>query len=197
MVKKRKRRQRKTYKLKALRKKRQLQRSDKINTIFAIIGAVVLAALAVLSFFVIGIYNPIDKEDAVSCSKEFQRLRSYYSTSIVSNYYIEFSNNERSFIPDTYFIGKQNIANDLRQLSPGTVLDFKFHPDGTILEIKSEQKEILNFDYAQKQLFKMSIFIFLVGIVCFLGMVACTVYAMIKIIKYKVFTPSKSVYKRR
>lgn len=201
MAKKRKKRQKKTYNLKELQEKWKLQRFDEkkyfdqMRTILAIVGVVLLTFFFVLSCFIIGIYKPIDKEDAISCSKEFQDFHSYFSKTSGYNYYIELSNNERRSIPDEYFNGK--LENDLRQLSPGTILDFKMHPDGTILEIKVGQKEILNFDYAQKQLFKTSIFIFVLGILCFLGMVACTVYAMIKIIRYKVFAPSKNIYKRR
>ena len=199
MAKKRKKRQKKIYDKKVLEEKWKLQRFDekkyfdKMRTIVAIIGAVVLTIFFVLSCFVVGVYKPIDKEDALTCSKEFQTFYSYFSKTTGRNYFIKLSNNERISIPDEFFA----IEDDLRQLSPGTVLEFKLHPDGTILEIKTEQKEILNFDYAQKQLFKTSIFIFVLGILCFLGMVACTVYAMIKIIKYKVFEPSKTIYKRR
>lgn len=201
MAKKRKKRQKKTHNIKELREKWKLQRFDekkyfdKMRTILAIIGAVVLVSFAILSCFVVGIYKPIDKEDAITCSKEFQDFHSYFSKTSGYNYYIELSNNERRSIPDEYV--NRKLENDLRQLPTGTILDFKLHPDGTILEIKAEQKELLNFDYAQKQLFKTSIFIFVLGILCFLGMVACTVYALIKIIKYKVFETSKSVYKRR
>jgi hypothetical protein len=201
MAKKRKKRQKKIYDKKVLEEKWKLQRFDekkyfdKMGTILAIIGAVVLVSFAILSCFVVGIYKPIDKEDAITCSKEFQDFHSYFSKNSGYDYSIELSNNERRSIPDEYFNGK--LENDLRQLPTGTILDFKLHPDGTILEIKAEQKEILNFDYAQKQLLKTSIFIFVLGALCFLGMVACTVYAMIKIIKYKVFEPSKSIYKRR
>ena len=199
MAKKRKKRQKKIYDTKVLEEKWKLQRFDKkkyfdkMRTIVAIIGAVVLTIFFVLSCFVVGVYKPIDKEEALTCSKEFQTFHSYFSKTTGINYSIELSNNERISIPDEFFA----IEDDLRQLSPGTVLEFKIHPDGTILEIKTEQKEILNFDYAQKQLLKTSIFIFVLGALCFLGMVACTVYAMIKIIKYKVFEPSKSIYKRR
>ena len=201
MAKKRKKRQKKIYDVKVLQEKWKLQRFDekkyfdKMRTIIAIIGAVILASFAILSCFVVGIYKPIDKEDAITCSKEFQDYHSYFSKVSGYNYSIELSNNERRTIPNEYF--GETLENDLKQLSPGTILDFKLHPDGTILEIKTEQKEILNFDYAQKQLFKTSIFIFVLGTLCFLGMVACTVYAMIKIIKYKIFEPSKNVYKRR
>jgi hypothetical protein len=201
MAKKRKKRQKKTYNLKELQEKWKLQRFDekkyydRMRTILAIIGAVVLVSFAILSCFVVGIYKPIDKEDAITCSKEFQDFHSYFSKNSGYDYSIELSNNELRSIPDEYFNGK--LENDLRRLSPGTILDFKMHPDGTILEIKVGQKEILNFDYAQKQLLKRSIFIFVLGILCFLGMVACTVYAMIKIIRYKVFAPSKNIYKRR
>ena len=201
MAKKRKKRKKKTYNIKELQEKWKLQHFDekkyfdKMRTILAIIGAVVLVSFAILSCFVVGIYKPIDKEDAITCSKEFQDFHSYFSKTSGYNYSIELSNNERRSIPDEYF--NEKLENDLRQLPTGTILDFKLHPDGTILEIKAEQKEILNFDYAQKQLFKTSIFIFVLGILCFLGMVACTVYALIKIIKDKVFETSKSVYKRR
>ena len=36
------------------------------------VAAVVLVSFAILSCFVVGIYKPIDKEDAITCSKEFQ-----------------------------------------------------------------------------------------------------------------------------
>jgi len=197
MAKKRKKRQKKIYNVKELQEKWKLQRFDekkyydRMRTILAIIGASILLFSAIISCFVIGIYKPIKKEEAICRSAQFHSYHSYI-TKTSSHRYIKLDNQESINIPKTY-----HIENDLQVLEPNTTLTLKLHQDGTVLEIKTAQKEILNFDYAQKQLLKRSIFIFVLGILCFLGMVACTVYAMIKIIRYKVFAPSKNIYKRR
>lgn len=195
MAKKPKKRQKKIYDVKVLEEKRKLQRFDekkyfdKMRTIAAIIGAVILASLAIFTCFVVRIYEPIDKEAAVIRTVEFDHYSSYSSRGRIQRY-IELTNEERIWI----YVGGENLANSLRALSPGTILTLRLHPDGTILEISTESKELLNFDSTQNKLRTESIFWVVVGIIMFLGMIPCVVYAWIKIVKYKVFLPSKSIY---
>ena len=196
MAKKQKRRQKKTYSVKELQEKWKLQcfdkkkHFDKMRTIAAIIGAVILASLAIFTCFVVGIYEPIDKEEAVIRTVEFDHYSSFSSRGRTQRY-IELTNEERIWI----YVGGENLANSLRALSPGTILTLRLHPDGTILEISTESKELLNFDSAQEKLRTESIFWVVVGIIMFLGMIPCVVYTWIKIVKYKVFSPPKSIYR--
>lgn len=198
MAKEGKKRKKKIYDVKVLREKWKLERFDekkynaKISTIAAIMGAILLASLAVVSCFVVGIYEPIDKEDSVLCSVEFDHYSSYSSRHGRMRRYIELTNKERMSI----YVGGENLANSLRALSPGTVLSLRLHPRGTILEISTESEELLNFDNAQDELRTESIFWFVVGIVMFLGAIPCVAYSWIKIVKHKVFSPSKAIYKR-
>ncbi len=200
MPKKRKKREKKTYDIKKLKEKWKQQRFDKkkyfdkMKTIVAGIAAIVLAFFAVLMCFVVGIYEPIDKEEATAYSVQFEYYSANLSRSGAWDRYIKSTTQERIDIPDSYVRGEQNIENDLRKLEPNTTLYLKAHNDGTVLEIRTEHKEILNFDYAQKQLQKSAAFWFIVGVLSFLGAVACTIYTMIKIIKYKAFAPSKNIY---
>ena len=199
MTKKGKKRKKKIYDVKALQEKWKLERFDekkhyaKMSTIAAIIGAILLASLAIFSCFVVGIYEPIDKEETIIRTVEFDHYSSYFSNwSGRTHRYIELTNGERIWI----YVGGENLANSLRALSPGTILTLRLHPDGTILEISTETKELLKFDGAQDELRTESIFWFVVGIIMFLGTVPCIAYAWIKIVKHKIFSPSKSIYGR-
>ena len=198
MTKKGKKRKKKIYDVKALQEKWKLERFDekkhntKMSTIAAIIGAILLASLAIFSCFVVGIYEPIDKEETIIRTVEFDHYSSYSSRGRRTHRYIELTNEERIWIS----VGGENLANSLRALSPGTILTLRLHPDGTILEISTKTKELLNFDGAQDELRTESIFGFVVGIIMFLGMIPCIAYAWIKIVKHKVFSPSKSIYGR-
>ncbi len=197
MTKKGKKRKKKIYDVKALQEKWKLERFDekkhnaKMSTIAAIIGAILLASLAIFSCFVVGIYEPIDKEETIIRTVEFDHYSSYFSRGRTHRY-IELTNEERIWIS----VGGENLANSLRALSPGTILTLRLHPDGTILEISTETKELLNFDGAQDELRTESIFWFVVGIIMFLGMIPCIAYAWIKIVKHKFFSPTKSIYGR-
>ena len=197
MTKKGKKRKKKIYDVKALQEKWKLERFDekkhnaKMSTITAIIGAIFLASLAIFLCFVVGIYEPIDKEETIIRTVEFDHYSSYSSKGRTRRY-IELTNEERIWIS----VGEENLANSLRALSPGTILTLRLHPNGTILEISTETKELLNFDDAQDELRTESIFWFVVGIIMFLGMIPCIAYAWIKIVKHKVFSPSKSIYGR-
>jgi hypothetical protein len=66
-----------------------------------------------------------------------------------------------------------------------------------VLEIKTETKEILNFDTAQEQQFQSSVFTLIIGILSFLGMIPCVVYAWIKIFRDKVFHRKKQISPHR
>ena len=197
MTKKGKKRKKKIYDVKALQEKWKLERFDekkhyaKMSTIAAIIGAILLASLAIFSCFVVGIYEPIDKEETIIRTVEIDHYSSFSSRGRTQRY-IELTNEERIWI----YVGGENLANSLRALSPGTILTLRLHPDGTILEISTETKELLKFDGAQDELRTESIFWFVVGIVMFLGAIPCVAYSWIKIVKHKVFSPSKAIYKR-
>lgn len=201
MAKKRKKRQKKIYSVKELRKKWKMERFDerryqaKVSTIVFMICAIVLVGYAVWVLFGLGIYEPIKPEDAICRSVQFE---SYHSSS--SRYYggayIKLTNQESVYLSGDYTYANMALEEELYKLEPDTTLYLKLNEYGTVLEIKTAQKEILSFDYAQKQMRKISIIIFVIGILALLGAIACAVYAMIKIIKHKVFAPSKSIYKK-
>ena len=79
MTKKGKKRKKKIYDVKALQEKLKIERFDekkhnaKMSMIAAIIGAILLASLAIFSCFVVGIYEPIDKEETIM--KEYKEMR--------------------------------------------------------------------------------------------------------------------------
>ena len=206
MSKKRKKRYKKSHDIKVLKARWKLERFDPkrrddiMKTIIAIIWLIIFTFTSVLTIFVWGIYEPIDKEDAVSRSVEFDRFDVYYSRRH-NNKYIVLTNGEKIFLPGVYFVGDTSyyLYDDLRSIEHGTPLELKLHPDGTVLEISTElvgHKEILNFDYSQKKLFEQSVFFFVLGILSGLGAIALIFYAWKMIVKRKVFVPSKNIYKR-
>ena len=118
MAKKREKRQKKTYNVKELQKKWELQRFDekkyfdKMRTILAIIGANILLFVAIISCFVIGIYEPIKPEEAICRSVQFHSYHSYI-TKTSSHRYIKLDNQESINIPKKQSIPKTNINIDL------------------------------------------------------------------------------------
>ena len=199
----RKRRQKKTYRLKELEERWKQENFDekklhaRIGTIGALLGAFLLAFLFIISCFIGGLYQPIEKEEAVSREVQLERFGHYRSRHSRLTHYLVLTDGTRIYLPDTYFRGNQSIKSALEALPTGTTLHLKSHPDGTVLEIKTETKEILNFDTAQEQQFQSSVFTLIIGILSFLGMIPCVVYAWIKIFRDKVFHRKKQISPHR
>jgi len=206
MSKGRKKRYRKSYNVKDLKRRWALQRFDPkrrdaiIITISKILFSMIFAFIFVLFVFIGGIYKPIDMENAVSRSVEFDKLHVYHSFRGSYRYYMVLTNGEKLQLPRIYIMGAEDLDKDLEHIESGTPLNLKLHPDGTILEISTDfvgYREILNFDHAQKKLFEQSVIDFIIGILCGLGALALAINSGIMIIKHKVFAPSKSIYKKR
>ena len=190
----------KIYDIKKLKEKWKLQRFNKkkfyakMETVSAIVGIIALVFFAILCF-VCANYQPIEYEEAIPYSAQFEKYYTRYSYKGGSTECIKFTNQDSKSLSDFYFYGDQSPHADLKALPQGTLLDLKLHPIGEILEIKAGDKEILNFDYAQKQLQKRSISFFIVGILLCLVTIPLTLYAWKKIFKEKAFSRAVQFYK--
>ena len=182
----------KIYDIKQLKEKWKLQRHNekkfqaKMATVLGFVGIVLLIGLAVLCFITAN-YQPIEYDQASSYSAAFEKYRLYHRTRGGTRRYIEFTNGDSKSLSNIYFYGEQTIKADLEALPQGTTLHLKLHPDGEVLEIKAGDKEILNFDYAQKQLQKRSIFFLVMGILSCAGIIPCVIYVWKRFSKKKSF----------
>ena len=201
----RKKRYKKAYDIKVLRARWKLQRFDPkrrdaiMKTIISIIWAVFFTIVSVFGVFVHGIYKPIDRSNAESYTVEFDYFDIYHRHRSHSQESLVLTNGEKIWLPHVYFVGDENLYYELHEIESQIPLIIKQHPNGTVLEISyglGEQQEILNFDYAQKKQFQLSLLLFTVGILCGLGAIALFIYAGIMTIKRKVFAPSKNIYRR-
>ncbi len=190
----------KIYDIKQLKEKWKLQRYNekkfqaKMATVLGFVGIVLLIGLSVLCFITAN-YQPIEYDQASSYSAAFEKYRLYHRTRGGTRRYIEFTNGDSKSLSNIYFYGEQTIKADLEALPKGTTLDLKLHPGGYVLEIKTDDKEILNFDYAQEQLQKRSIFFLVMGILSCTGIIPCVIYVWKKIFKEEVFSRAVQFYK--
>ena len=190
----------KIYDIKQLKEKWKQQRHNekkfqaKMATVLGFVGIVLLIGLAVLCFITAN-YQPIEYDQASSYSAAFEKYRLYHRSRGGTRRYIEFTNGDSKSLSNIYFYGEQTIKDDLEALPQGTTLHLKLHPDGEVLEIKAGDKEILNFDYAQKQLQKRSIFFLVMGILSCTGIIPCAIYVWKKIFKEEVFSRVVQFYK--
>lgn len=197
-----KKRKKKTYSVKALQEKWKQERFDvkkyyaKANTVLAIVSAVLLIALGLFAFIgSLVSYTPIEIDEAISESIELERFlvrrsggrHSHRRAIIVSTDQREIT------LPNIY---PGSVERALNALPKGSILDVKFDTSGTIVEIKSSGKEILNFDVAQEKLLLQTVSFCVCGSLLLIGAILCIVYACIKIFKERIFEPSKNVYKR-
>ena len=195
-----KRPQKKIYDIKQLKEKWKQQRFNeknyyaKMGTVLGLVGIVLLIGFAVCCF-ILSNHQPIEYSQAISYSAQFEKYYTRYNYKGGSTEYIEFTNKESKPLSDLYFYGDQSPHADLKALAKGTTLDLKLHPNGEILEIKVGNEEILNFDYAQKQLQKRSIFILVIGILSLLAIIPLLIYVWKKIFKEKVFSRAVQFYK--
>ena len=195
-----KRPQKKIYDVKKLKEKWKSQRFNekkfnaKMNTVSVIVGIIALVSFAVLCFICAN-YQPIEYAEAIPYSAQFEKYYTRHSYKGGSTECIKFKNQDSKSLPDIYFYGNQSPHADLKALLQGTTLDLKLHPNGEILEIKSGDKEILNFDFAQEQLHKRSICFLVLGVLSCAGIIPCAIYVWRKIFKEKVFSRAVQFYK--
>ena len=190
----------KIYDIKQLKEKWKQQRFNekkhyaKMETVMGIVGMVAVICFAVLCFICAN-HQPIEYDQAIPYSAQFEKYYTRYRNNGGSTEYIEFTNKESKPLSDLYFFGDQSPKVALEALPKGTTLDLKLHPDGDVLEIKAGDKEILNFDYAQKQLQKRSICFLVLGILSCAGIIPCAIYVWKKIVREKVFSRTVQFYK--
>ena len=190
----------KIYDIKQLKEKWKQQRFNekkhyaKMETVVGIVGMVALICFALLCFICAN-HQPIEYDQAIPYSALFEKYYTRYNFKGGSTKCIKFTNQDSKSLPDFYFFGEQSPNADLEALPKGTTLDLKLHPDGDVLEIKAGDKEILNFDYAQKQLQKRSIFFLVMGILSCAGIIPCAIYVWKKIVIEKVFSRAVQFYK--
>ncbi len=190
----------KTYDIKQLKEKWKLQRFNekkyyaKMGTFLGFAWIVLLIGFAVFCFIVAN-YQPIEYDQAIPYSALFEKYYTRYNFKGGSTKCIKFTNQDSKSLPDFYFFGEQSPNADLEALAKGTTLNLKLHPEGAVLEIKAGDKEILNFDYAQRQLQKRAIFFLVLGILSCVGIIPCVIYVWKKIFKEEVFSRAVQFYK--
>ena len=190
----------KIYDIKQLKEKWKQQRFNekkhyaKMETAVGIVGMVALICFAVLCFICAN-HQPIEYDQAIPYSAQFEKYYTRYNFKGGSTKCIKFTNQDSKWLPDFYFFGEQSPNADLEALAKGTTLNLKLHPEGTVLEIKAGDKEILNFDYAQQQLQKRSICFLVLGILSAFGVIPCVMYIHKKIFKERVFSRAVQFYK--
>ena len=188
---KKKKRIKKNYDIKVLRERWKIQRFDpqkhyaKVGACVGIAGVLVLIlTLVMLLNFVWefgGIYDPIGEDEAILKTAQFKRY-SLHRRQIT----IILTNNERVYISRGLYYGR--LDSDLDELAPEATLHFKFNSSGQVLEIRTDQKEILNFDFTQKLLIRMSIIIIILTIATLVILILTIIDLWKKIVIQKVFS---------
>ena len=199
MKKKGKKRRKKTS-MTELRQQWREKRSDpkKTRARGETIGAIAL--LVMFCFFCIGGFwlffwldwhHPIERADAVSRSVQYDNFV-HYSGKFSTHNYLKLKNGEQIDLENPYIT--LDVKTALRDLPSGTVIDLKMREDGTVLEIKAGNREILNFDEAQRWLCQRAIWFYLIlcGVGGGVGTLVCGMYVGRKVFKEKVFAKEKS-----
>ena len=134
-------------------KKSSYQMSRQVAVIFAVLSLFMTTVFST-SFF---IKRPIEKSAAEEKSAVYSHYEEEYGPklrrSINTLNYIElfFENAEKELISGVCV--NKDLYKALDTLEKGTVLHMLINPDNNyIVELKANEKEMLNFDYAQKML---------------------------------------------
>ena len=134
-------------------KKSTHQMSRQVAVIFAVL-CLFMAIVFSTSFF---IKRPIEKSAAEEKSAIYSHYEEDYgpklrrSINTINSIELFFENSEKEFICGVCV--NKDLYKALDCLEEGTVLHMLINPDNNyIVELKSDEKEILNFDYAQKKL---------------------------------------------
>ena len=149
-------------------KKSSYQMSRQVAVIFAVL-CLFMTTVFSTSFF---IKRPIEKSAAEEKSAIYSHYEEEYGPklrrSINTINYIElfFENSEKEFICGVCV--NKDLYKALDTLEKGTVLHMLINPDNNyIVELKANEKEMLNFDYAQKMLRQDGVGFLYIGIFMF------------------------------
>ena len=143
--------------------------THQISRQVAVVFAVLCLFMAVVFSSALFTNAPIDKADAEEKTAVYSHYEEEYGPklrrSINTLNYIElyFENGEKEFIRGVCV--NKDLYNALDCLEEGTVLHMLINPDNNyIVELKANEEEILNFDYAQKKLRQEGVGFFHLGI---------------------------------
>lgn len=140
---------------------------------------IVIAGIVLGTVFTFGMRyweSSVSKEDAIFVEATFSSYDGIYIRGDLKEIKMIFQDRKQLFIDGTCC--SQSVQDKLESLKPGSVLQMYVHPrSGTILEIKTDNGSILQFEESVKKLSsEVTGFLFL-GIF----MYACAVYGIIKL----------------
>lgn len=135
-------------------KKSTHQMSRQVAVIFSVL-CLIMTTVFINAFFT---NTPIDKADAEEKTAVYSHYEveygpriSRYSTNNLDYIFLFFENGEKEFIRGV--CANKDLYKALDCLEEGTVLHMLINPENNyIVELKADEEEILNFDYAQKKL---------------------------------------------
>ncbi len=115
--------------------------------------------------------SPIDKSEAIEKTAVFDFCDIQYGKNFSLAYAVLFFENAE----EEYIRGicvNQDLRKDIEAIKKGTELHILINPDNNyIVELKANEEEILNFDYAQKKLHQEGVSFLYLGI--FMLVVCC------------------------
>lgn len=140
---------------------------------------IVIAGIVLGTVFTFGMRyweSSVSKEDAIFVEATFSSYEGIYKRGDLKEIKMIFQDRKQLFIDGTCC--SQSVQDKLESLKPGSVLQMYVHPQSsTILEIKTDNGSILQFEESVKKLSsEVTGFLFL-GIF----MYACAVYGIIKL----------------
>lgn len=140
---------------------------------------IVIAGIVLGTVFTFGMRyweSSVSKEDAIFVEATFSSYEGIYKRGDLKEIKMIFQDRKQLFIDGTCC--SQSVQDKLESLKPGSVLQMYVHPrSSTILEIKTDNGSILQFEESIKKLSsEVTGFLFL-GIF----MYACAVYGIIKL----------------
>lgn len=140
---------------------------------------IVIAGIVLGTVFTFGMRyweSSVSKEDAIFVEATFSSYEGIYKRGDLKEIKMIFQDRKQLFIDGTCC--SQSVQDKLESLKPGSVLQMYVHPrSSTILEIKTDNGSILQFEESVKKLSsEVTGFLFL-GIF----MYACAVYGIIKL----------------
>ncbi len=124
-------------------------------------------------------HRKIERQEAIALIAEFDSAHSVYIKHSTQYMNLQFRDAEEQTV-EGCCLG-YNLEEELKQLPSGTQMQLLIHPDsGSVLQIVAEEELLLEFDYAQKQLWNEAVAFLLLGLFMLAGGVGLAVAMILK-----------------
>lgn len=141
-----------------MKSRKKSKHNHEISRQTAIFFAIISMFMALVFSSNFTINRPIDKTDAEEKTAVYNHYEAEYgirpnkySINTLNYIVLFFENGEKEFIRGTCI--NKELYQALESLKKDTVLQMLINPDnGYVIELKTDEKEILDFDYVQKKL---------------------------------------------